>query len=155
MRSPSRRLQSARSLLGVLGGVFLAMATGCGFGDAPLGAVDPDAAPLAPTYEQAKTILDRNCAPCHKEGGGEGGGDLWADRGSALLARPGDRIAAEPDYSTCQGIQGGLDGIVRTVLQGGSMPPGAWPRLSEEDKLTLQRWLDQGACSPCSPRACP
>jgi hypothetical protein len=34
------------------------------------------------------------------------------------------------------------------------MPPGAWPRLSEEEKLLVQRWLSQGACSPCT-NPCP
>jgi len=149
MRPPSRRPLFRQIVLGVPATLLVGISTGCGFGDGTLDAVDPDAAPRNPTYDQVFLILDRSCAPCHKEGEDEGGDRLLASLGDAP-----PRIFAEPDLSTCNGIQGALAEIHDTVLQSGSMPPGAWPRLSEEEKLTLQRWLDQGACSPCS-SGCP
>jgi uncharacterized membrane protein len=106
----------------------------CGSGDAPLSVVDPNAAPLQPTYEQVEAIVVRNCAPCHSSGEASGEDD-------------------DLDYSTCRGIEAGIEGIENTVFEGGSMPPGAWPRIGERDKLILKRWIDQGACSPC--KACP
>jgi uncharacterized membrane protein len=112
----------------------------CDSGDGTLAAVDPGAVPLDPSYEMVVQILDRNCVPCHK-----GGGDA-----------PGvNRIEEEddPDYDSCQGIRAGLDGILREGVEAESMPPGAWPRLTEEEKLVITRWASAGACSPCNP--CP
>jgi hypothetical protein len=115
----------------------------CGSGDLPLEAVDPDAAPLRPTYEQAAAVLDHYCVPCH------GGAPQPTPAGAARPA--GAREEGEGgDYSTCAGIQQGLPGIVSTVLFKGSMPPGALPRVPEREKLLLRRWIEQGACSPCT-----
>ena len=149
MRPTNRGLPALRICLEGPAALVVAVLAGCGFGDAPLDAVDPDAAPRNPNYTVVSAILERSCAPCHEEGDGEEGDRLLASFGAAP-----PRIFAEPDLSTCNGIQGALAEIHDTVLQSGSMPPGAWPRLSEEEKLTLQRWLDQGACSPCS-SGCP
>jgi len=99
----------------------------CGSGDKTLGVADPLAAPLHPTYEQARTILDRRCVSCH------GAGD------------------EEHNYSTCEGIAADLDGILNESVYGGSMPPGALPRLTEREKLILARWTGDGAPSPCNP----
>ena len=106
----------------------------CGSGERTLGVADPLAAPLAPTYEQARQILDRRCLVCHDGGGEAEGGE-------------------DTDYSTCRGIVAGVGGILRTSVDGGSMPPGALPRLTEREKLILRRWIEQGACAPCNP--CP
>lgn len=104
----------------------------CGSGDKTLGLADPLAAPLHPTYEQVRAILDRRCLSCHDEGG-EGVED------------------GDPDYSTCAGIRADLGGILDTAVFGGSMPPGALPRLTEREKLIITRWIDDGAPSPCTP----
>ena len=104
----------------------------CAAGEGTLAAVDPEAAPLRPTYEEVFAIVEFACAPCHQESGGD---------------EPGED---DLDYSTCAGIQRGLDGIRTTALTGGSMPPGAWPRLTEREKLLIERWMEQGACSPCT-----
>ncbi|MEK7314966.1 MAG: hypothetical protein AAB011_02205 [Candidatus Eisenbacteria bacterium] len=107
----------------------------CGSGERTLGLADPLAAPLAPTYEQAKAILDTRCVGCHG-----GGGDSELEPG-------GD----DRDYSSCAGIIADLSGILSTSVDGGSMPPGALPRLTEREKLILTRWIAQGAHAPCNP----
>jgi mono/diheme cytochrome c family protein len=113
----------------------LIVLSSCSSGDLPLEAVDPNAAPLHPSYEQVAVILQRSCVPCHASGGSP--------------PPPGGE-GEEVDYSTCAGTHAGLEGLRRTVLGKGSMPPGAWPRLDEREKLLLKRWMDEGACSPCS-----
>ena len=107
----------------------------CGSGEKTLGLADSLAAPLTPTYEQAKAILDAKCVGCHG-----GGGESQPEPG-------GD----DPDYSSCAGITADLSGILDTSVLGGSMPPGALPRLTEREKLILERWIAQGAPSPCNP----
>lgn len=107
----------------------------CGAGEKTLGLADPLAAPLTPTYEQAKAILDAKCVGCHG-GGGESESEPDGD----------DR-----NYSSCAGIVADLAGILSTSVDGGSMPPGALPRLTEREKLILTRWIAQGAHSPCNP----
>ena len=127
---------------------------GCGSGKLPLEVVDPAAAPLNPTYEQVVPILDRSCVPCHRGGGG-GAPASSARVASGLAARPAARDSGGEgegsDYSTCAGIEAGLEGLRRSVLVTGSMPPGAWPRLDEREKLIVKRWIENGACSPCRP----
>jgi len=130
IRAPSAWLRRCTVRFAV---VVAAGVAGCGSGDAPLATVDPDAAPLKPTYDQVAAILNRSCAPCH-------GGSS-----SATVT-----LAVDPDYSQCESTLAELDGLRSTVLQSGSMPPGAWPRLSSEEKLLIERWLDQGACAPCA-----
>lgn len=108
----------------------------CGSGDRTLDLVDPDAVPLEVPFDRVARILDRACLPCH-----------GSTPGASELGPP------SPNYSSCEGIVAGVDGIRSTVLERGSMPPGAWPRLDEADKLALQRWIENGACAPCN--VCP
>lgn len=117
--------------------------TGCGQGDSPLESVDPAAAPLQPTYDQVAAILYRSCVPCHNSN---------ADK---TLNGEEDDEDESPDLSTCEGVRANLSGLQSTIIEEGTMPPGAWPRLSEPEKLLVQRWIDQGACSPCGGPACP
>jgi uncharacterized membrane protein len=103
----------------------------CDSGDGTLAAVDPGAVPLSPSYDMVVQILDRSCVPCHK-----GGGEVEED---------------DPDYDSCLGIRAGIAGLLSEGVERETMPPGAWPRLSEEEKLVITRWVQEGACSPCSP----
>jgi uncharacterized membrane protein len=107
----------------------LAGLAGCGWGERPLAAVDPDAAPLHPGYAEVQSIVQHDCVPCH-----------------------GGSVNTQPNLSTCEDVVRHVDEIRSTVLERGSMPPGAWPRLGEVDKLVLQRWIDDGALAPCSVR---
>ena len=47
----------------------------------------------------------------------------------------------------------GIEIMPASAVLEGSMPPGALPRLNEVEKLTIARWIEQGACAPCNP--CP
>jgi uncharacterized membrane protein len=136
----------------------------CGSGTGPLAVVDPEAAPAQPTYEEVALILERHCLTCH--GGSPARAPLASAHSDLLETRPGDSRAVTPaaaadgdeddestDYSSCAGIQAGLDGILDTAVHGNSMPPGALPRLTQVERLVISRWIDQGACSPCT--VCP
>ena len=119
------------SAVGLVIGCALAAVTGfsvgCGQGDAPLATVDPGAAPLQPTYDEVAAILYRNCVPCHDSG---------ADK---TMNGEEDGEEESPDLSTCQSVRDNFDSVWSTI-EAGTMPPGAWPRLSEPEKLLLQRW---------------
>jgi uncharacterized membrane protein len=139
---------------GVLAVLAVIPIVSCGFGDQPLGVVDPDAAPTTPTYQQVKSILDRRCLVCH--GGGSGGDRAAAITRAGVATAPTVGSAAQGDdrnYADCAGISADLVGILNAAVVTGSMPPGALPRLTEREKLIVERWILQGACSPCRP--CP
>jgi mono/diheme cytochrome c family protein len=124
--------------------LVLAAMTACGSGDLPLDDVDPDSVPAHPTYEQVFAILDRECVPCHQSG--ESG-----EEDSALAKFPGPALADDdaPDLNDCTSIVAQRDGIWDTIAAN-TMPPGAWPRLSSEERLTIRRWIDDGAPAPCN-----
>lgn len=128
--NPTLKLICLTSLLFVI--------VSCNSGSKSLLEADPGAVPATPTYVMVQAVLDRACAPCHHSGG--------APRDLGLLE-------GDYDYSTCRGVVSGLGGIFDTAIRGSSMPPGAWPRLTAEEKLLIERWADQGACGPC--RSCP
>ena len=113
----------------ILGLVLPASALGgfaaCSSGDAPLATVDPEAVPADPSFEQAFGILQRECAPCHDSGG------------------------TDPPLDTCEDVLDNLGGIAAETLEKNSMPPGAWPRLTSEERLLLTRWIARGADAPC------
>jgi uncharacterized membrane protein len=125
-RSRIHRALAAAALIAAAASI-----SSCGSGEKTLGVADPLAAPLTPTYEQAKAILDRKCVGCHGSGS--------------------ETESDNPNYSSCAGIEAGLEGILTSSVFGGSMPPGALPRLTEREKLILDRWIGQGAHSPCNP----
>ena len=115
-----------------------------GSGDLPLDQVDPEAAPANPTYDQVFTILHNRCVMCHTgEGEDEGGGELVTLRERATT---GD---AEPDLTDCVEIVALRDDILQQVEEN-TMPPGAMPRLTNEQKLTIRRWVENGAPAPCN-----
>jgi len=124
---------------------LLCFLAGCTSGDRTLADVDPDAAPANPTYEQVVAILDRSCVPCHSAGNASP-----VPLTSLDSREGGEGDDSDPDYDSCEGIQDGLSGIIDTAISEASMPPGAWPRLNERERLILIRWIGQGACSPCT-----
>jgi len=112
--------------------------TACDSGEQTLREADGGALPVDATYEAVEQIVERNCAACHHSGGGDAPHGL----------QPAED---DYDYSTCEGIQDGLGDLIDTAVNGESMPPGAWPRLTEEEKLVILEWINNGACSPCTP----
>jgi uncharacterized membrane protein len=123
-----RRNRSARSTTGVARAIIIivfvaAHMPACGSGERPLADVDPNAAPQHPTFAQVNTIIQRECTPCHD--GKE-----------------------SPPLATCEEITEEID-VAYAEIIGNTMPPGAWPRLSETEKLIIERWIGDGAPAPC------
>lgn len=98
--------------------------SGCASGDSPLAEADPDAVPQSTTFDQVSAIIERECRPCHDEGG------------------------QDPPFDTCEHILENYRDLIEQVIQKNRMPPGAWPRLSSEEKLTLTRWNGVAPCRP-------
>lgn len=113
----------------------------CASGDKTLDAVDPNAVALNPTFDQVNAIIHNKCVMCHDSGsGGEG------DSG-------GDYLVLEDDmqpFETCTQIVAEGESILERI-EDNTMPPGAMPRLSSEDRLIIQRWVENGMPAPCNP----
>jgi uncharacterized membrane protein len=116
-----KRLITASAPLATLAALLAAW--GCASGDRPLAEIDPDAVPRSTTYGQVFLIIQRECLPCHDKGG------------------------EEPRYDTCEHILDNFDDLFEQVFEENEMPPGAWPRLSSEDRLVLLRWNGEAPCS--------
>lgn len=128
--------------------VIAAGALGCnGSGDLPLDQVDPEAVSANPTYDQVFAILHNECVMCH-DGGGDDDDD---DGGYGTSPGTKTRIVAEdqPDFTDCVEIVAFRDDILEQI-DANLMPPGAMPRLTSEQKLTIRRWIDNGAAAPCN-----
>jgi uncharacterized membrane protein len=110
--------------------LLLGALAGCGGGEGTLEEVDPEAAPMEPTYtEHVAPIMDRYCVSCH-----------------SAEALPG-RVDGY-GYGTCAEVRDNWGGVVWTVFEGKTMPPGGAPRVTSSDQLTLRRWHEQGAVCP-------
>lgn len=91
--------------------------------------VDPNAAPQSPTWSShVHRIMVARCTACHSPN-----------------AQPGEVDGYS--YETCADTRRGWGGIVETVFEEKSMPPGAADRLTSAEILTLKRWRQNG--SPC------
>jgi uncharacterized membrane protein len=116
-----------RSALKALGPAFaivaLLFSADCTSGDSLLADVDPDAVPDSTTYDQVHSIIQRECSPCHNEGG------------------------TVPRFDTCEHILENYAGLYEQVIEKNAMPPGAWPRLSSEQQLVLLRWNGEAPCA--------
>jgi uncharacterized membrane protein len=64
------------------------------------------------------------------------------------MARVGG--GADPNLETCVSILESIDDSMAAIFDNNDMPPGAWPRLTSEERLILQRWYDQGRDAPCN-----
>ena len=114
----------------------------CASGDKPLEVVDPNAAPLDPDFELVFNIIQNECTPCHDDREDEGESDRVFGGG------PSRGGGVEPPLETCDDIYNYRFDIWSEIDQN-TMPTGAWPRLSEVEKLIVKRWLDNGATVPC------
>jgi uncharacterized membrane protein len=111
----------------------------CSSGDETLSVVEPASVPDFPTFDQVYSVLERSCVPCHSRNKPSPGGlDLLED---------GDDGDDDPRYDTCEDVINGLGDLLDVVFNE-TMPPGAWPRLTEREKLLIVRWAQTGA--PCS-----
>jgi uncharacterized membrane protein len=115
----------------------------CGAGDMPLDDVDPSAAPLEPAFDQVNSIIQRQCVPCHSSSNADD--DKKEDENNE------DDAEDFLPYETCDMIVGNAPYIYYEAVEEGSMPPGAWPRLTEREKLIIKRWIENGVCAPCNP----
>ncbi len=107
--------------------VIAALLLGCGFGDATLEEVDPEAAPATPTWsEHVEPLMVWYCTACHSPD-----------------AQPGE--AEGYGYETCAKTKKNWGPLVESVYENQDMPPGGALRLTEAEKLTLTRWHEQGA----------
>ena len=91
----------------------------------------------------AQAILCSHCAACHGPGSsGKGGFDYLLDR-DRLVAR-NQVVPGKPSESP----------LLQRIEQG-EMPPGKRPRLRDEERAELRRWIDAGAppFAPLPPRA--
>ena len=116
-------------------------AGGCASGDETLAVVDPQAVTAEPTYDQVFAIIHNNCVSCHEGSDDEGEEDFIG--GAALL------LEDVPGLDDCTSIVALRDDILEQV-DANTMPPGAMPRLTSEEKLILRRWVENGAPAPCN-----
>ena len=119
--------------------ILVAMMVACSSGDLTLNQADPTIVPQKPVFAQVYPIFQRDCIPCHAgtdEGSGREGADKVASRN-------------DPGMESCRSIVNNLDDIVDEVFIKNSMPPGAWPRLTSKERLTIERWVDAGPEASC------
>ena len=90
-----------------------------------------------------KPILKENCVRCHNEKSLFGGLDL-TNRGDAMRGSTSGKVIlpGNPDGSLILGALGLEHGKSEKAM------PAAGPKLSEEEKDTLRRWIEQGANWP-------
>jgi len=140
-----RRRYRVLLLLGALAllALIAVVLASCSSGDKTLDAVDPNAVALNPTFDQVNAIIHNKCVMCHDSGsGGEDNG------GGESLVLEGDDM--QP-FETCTQIVAEGESILERI-QDNTMPPGAMPRLSSEDRLIIQRWIENGKTAPCNPQ---
>jgi uncharacterized membrane protein len=125
------------ALIAALVAVFAA----CSSGDRSLEEVDPNAVSANPTYDQVFAIIHNRCNMCHTSDSGGEGNDAFR-----LTL---DHSGVMAPFTTCTDIVAERFSILERV-QDNTMPPGVMPRLSSEDKLLIQRWVENGAPAPCN-----
>lgn len=120
-----------------IGGALMA----CASGDQTLDAVDPNAVVTDPTYDQVFAIIHNRCVLCH-----EGNDD---DDEDGYDFRVTTSAEDAPGLETCTSIVA-LSGDILERVEDNTMPPGALPRLTSEEKLIIRRWVENGALAPCN-----
>lgn len=103
--------------------------SGCGEGTGTLEEVDPEAAPMQPTWsEHIAGILEERCTACHSE-------DSQLGEASGY------------GYDTCEKTKRSENwrGLIETGLESKTMPPGGADKITPAEALALTRWWEQGA----------
>jgi uncharacterized membrane protein len=124
--------------------VFLVVLAGCGSGDLTLEQADPNAVAQAPSWESVNAIFQRQCVPCHTDDSAAEDLRYGPDAGANVTAG-----GTSPGLETCEAIIENFPECYQRIFVTNDMPPGAWPRLTSEEKLTIQRWFDAGEDAPC------
>jgi len=138
----------------------LTMLAACASGDLTLNEADPDIVARKPTFEQVYPIFQRECIPCHA-GTDQGSGDDNSGDDDEREIRKSDDVPSarlldltassiDPGLESCESIVANLDDIIEDIFVNNDMPPGAWPRLTSKEKLTIERWIDGGAEESCN-----
>ncbi len=122
-------------------GVAVATMVACGSGDRTLNEVDPDVVAQKPSFAQVYPIFQRDCIPCHT---GTGGGEEDEEDEEDEAGKRNRTLGVEPGLESCAAIINNLEDIVEDVFIDNNLPPGAWPRLTTKEKLTIERWIDGG-----------
>ncbi|MDP6019184.1 MAG: hypothetical protein QGI32_24050, partial [Candidatus Latescibacteria bacterium] len=54
----------------------------------------------------------------------------------------------DPGLESCRSVMNNSEDIISEVFRNNTMPPGAWPRLTSKERLTIERWMatGQAAC---------
>ena len=123
-----------RTTLVLLLGLLVVGVLACSSGDETLNVVEPQSVPEFPTFDQVYAVLERNCVPCHSR-------NKPVPGGGAHLLEDGEN---DPNYDTCEDVIAGYGDLLQVVFNE-TMPPGAWPRLTEREKLLIVRWGQNGA----------
>ena len=139
-RARNRQLRACYLLLAIAAASAFAA---CASGDKTLDAVDPNAVPLNPSFDQVNAIIHNKCVMCHDSNGGEGG-ESGSDFRFVSEGNGGDT-----PLTSCTDIVA-LRGDILERVQDNTMPPGVMPRLTSEEKLIIQRWVENGAPAPCN-----
>ena len=104
----------------------LTLLSGC-FGDQTLDQVDPEAAPMHPTWsEHIEPIMYARCTACH-----------------APDAMPGEVDGY--GFETCEKVKRFEEELRESTFIEKTMPPGGAPRMPSWEILTMERWYAQGA----------
>ncbi len=99
---------------------------GCGFGDRSLEAVDPEAAPLEPTWSaDIEPIMHLRCTACHAPDAQTGEVDGYG-------------------FETCAKLKKNESEFRETTFDEKTMPPGGAERLTAAEVLAVERWFAQG-----------
>jgi uncharacterized membrane protein len=119
--------------------------TACGSGDLTLNEADPDIVAQKPTWTQVEPIFQRECVPCHAGTDETGDDDDDDARDKRLLAAASSN---DPGLESCRSVMNNSEDIISEVFRNNTMPPGAWPRLTSKERLTIERWMatGQAAC---------
>jgi uncharacterized membrane protein len=127
----------------------------CGSGDLTLNEANPDIVAQKPSFAQVYPIFQRDCIPCHAgtdedPDSEDEDDDDDDDDGSAARSLGVSLSSFDPGLESCRSILNNLDDIVKTIFVDNNMPPGAWPRLTSKEKLTIERWIDADPGGSCN-----
>jgi len=138
------RISQLRACLFLLLIAVAAFFAACASGDKPLDEVDPNAVALNPTFDQVNAIIHNKCATCHESqsGDSEGGNEL-------RFGPAADGNGVNTPLTSCIDIVA-LRFDILDRIQNNTMPPGVFPRCTSEEKLLIQRWVENGAPAPCN-----